>query len=66
MDKMSKFELFRCLGSNDANITVKDHNGNVVEGILQAVTREDGSGNNFNLMIRKSNGIVRTIFVRTY
>ena len=68
---MSKYELFACLGSHDANITVQDCSGrrlggDTVSGILQVVTREDGSGNNFNLLIRQHDGKLRNVFVRTH
>lgn len=66
-DAISKAELFACLGSHDANLTIH-HSGyvNPIVGILQSIQREDGSGHNFNLTIKQTNGKDITVFVRAY
>jgi hypothetical protein len=55
---MTKFQLFSAL-TGDGRLTI-----NGVAGILQGITREDGSGNKFNLLMLIGN-VKKVFFVRT-
>lgn len=64
---MTKYQLTCLLFANNGGIAYKFESncGKVVHGWLMAVTREDGGGSSFNLLVRDANNVTHNLYFRT-
>lgn len=62
---MNRFELFEAMVLKTV-VKLRAPNGLLIEGLIQAVEMEDGSGHCFNVRLLPSNGkAILKLFVRT-